>query len=75
MKSLFRFVAGIVLHPFRVFAMKFYRKRENMELLMNARQRMWEKNWERMHEMSHLTNTGYTTSPLYKNLYYGAPEL
>ena len=75
MKSLFRFVAGIILHPFRVFAMKFYRKRENMELLMNARQRMWEKNHERMHAMSFLTNTAYTESPLYQNLYNGAPEM
>lgn len=75
MKSLFRFVAGIILHPFRVCAMQFYRKRENMALLMNARQRAWEKNHERMHEMSLLTNTAYTESPLYMNLYHGAPEL
>ena len=75
MKSLFRFVAGIILHPFRVFAMKFYRKRENMELLLNARQRAWEKNHERMHAMSLLTNTAYTESLLYGNLYNGAHEL
>lgn len=75
MKSSFKLFAGIVLHPVRVIAMKFYRKRENMELLMNARQRAWEKNHERMHSMSLLTNTAYTESFLYRNLYYGSPEL
>ncbi len=74
MKTL-RIFAGIILHPVRVIAMKFYRKRENEELLINARQRTWEKNHERMHNMSLLTNTAYTESFLYKNLYYGAPEL
>ena len=74
MKTL-RIFAGIILHPVRVIAMKFYRKRENEELLMNARQRTWEKNHERMHNMSLLTNTAYTESFLYKNLYYGAQEL
>lgn len=75
MKSSIRLFAGIVLHPLRVVAMKFYRKRENLDLLMNARERTWKKNHERMHDMSLLTNTAYTKSPLYGNLYYGAPEL
>lgn len=74
MKS-FRMIAGIILHPMRVVNEKFYRERENMELLENARERQWKKNHERMHEMSRLTNTAYTQSPLYGNLYYGAPEL
>lgn len=75
MKSSIRLFAGIVLHPLRVIAMKFYRKRENLDLMMNARERTWKKNHARMHDMSLLTNTAYTESFLYQNLYYNAPEL
>lgn len=75
MKSLFRLFAGIILHPVRVIVMMSYRKRENQELLMNARDRTWHDNHERMHHMSFLTNTAYTKSSLYDNLYFGAPEL
>lgn len=75
MKKQLRIFAGILLHPVRLIAMKSYRKRENMELLLNARQRQWEKNHERMHNMSLLTNMAYTESPLYNNLYHGAPDL
>ena len=53
---------------------KFYRKNENEELRILARERQWVKNHERMHAMSVLTNTAYTTSDLYADLYAGAPE-
>ncbi len=75
MKRTLKLFAGIILHPVRVIVMKFYRKRENLELLTNARERTWQKNHRRMHDMSLLTNEAYTGSFLYQNLYYGAPEL
>ena len=53
---------------------KLYRKDDNEELRVAARERQWLKNHERMHDMSELTNTAYTSSELYKNLYKGAPE-
>lgn len=53
---------------------KFYRKDENEVLRVQARERQWLKNHERMHDMSELTNTAYTSSELYNNLYKGAPE-
>ena len=74
MKKEFRMFAGILLHPVKMIAQKFYRKSDNCKLLQAARRRQFEKNHERMHAMSQLTNTAYTQSPLYLNLYAGAPE-
>lgn len=74
MKKELRMLAGILLHPVKMIFRCFYRKQENEILMIHARRRQWEKNWERMHGMSEMTNTAYTSSPLYSNLYSGAPE-
>lgn len=74
MKKELRLIAGILLHPVKKVLRLTYRTSENEILISAARRRQWEKNHERMHGMSHLTNTAYTESPLYKNLYAGAPE-
>lgn len=50
------------------------RRDENRFLTRCARERQWAKNHERMHAMSFVTNTAYTSSELYDNLYKGAPE-
>lgn len=75
MKKEMRMFAGILLHPAKKIFRLTYRKSENDILLSRARRRQWEKNHERMHEMSLLTNTAYTKSPLCDNLYFGAPEV
>lgn len=74
MKKELRMLAGILLHPVRKILRCTYRKSENDLLLSAARHRQWQKNHERMHAFSHMTNTAYTESPLYNNLYAGAPE-
>ena len=50
------------------------RREENRFLVSCARERQWAKNHERMHWMSVVTKTAYTSSELYDNLYKGAPE-
>lgn len=74
MKKEFRLLAGIILHPVKMFVCRFYRTNDNYILTRDARERQWKKNWERMHEMSRLTKTAYTSSPLYLDLYDGAPQ-
>ncbi len=74
MRKSMRLFCGIVLHPVRVVAMKFYRRGENLELMYSARDLQKKKNHRRMHEMSDVTNTAYTESSLYNDLLRGAPE-
>ena len=72
MKKHFRMIYGIIAHPFKMIIRSFYRAEENHTLMCDARERTWKKNHERMHDMSLLTNTAYTSSELYGNLYRGA---
>lgn len=65
MKKTLRLFAGIILHPFKRVYELLYREKENEILAHRAKGRNNYKNWQRMHDMSHVTNTGYTTSPLY----------
>lgn len=74
MKKEFRLLAGIILHPVKKVLFFRRRRNENEILVDAARGRQFQKNHERMHRMSELTNTAYTSSPLYLNLYAGAPE-
>lgn len=74
MRKEVRMFAGIILHPVRAIFARIRRNRMSYELRNSARARTWEKNHERMHHFSSLTNTGFTESPLYGNLYAGAPE-
>ena len=74
MKKEFRLLLGIFLHPVKKIMRCTYRKSENDLLLSAARHRQWQKNHERMHKFSFITNTAYTESPLYENMYAGAPE-
>lgn len=64
--------AGIILHPVRILAARFRRAKLEEEIRDNIRANWWQKNHRRMHEMSEITNTAYTRSELYGNLYAGA---
>lgn len=74
MKKELRMLAGIILHPVKMVVFRLRRIDENYKLIQNARQRQWSKNHERMHDMSRLTGTAYTSSELYNDLYHGAPN-
>ena len=60
----FRMLKGIILHPFKRVCEFVYRPSENEILKNRAEGRNNYKMWRRMHEMSDVTNTGYTTSDL-----------
>lgn len=64
-KKDFRMLAGIILHPFKMLR---NRKRENALLVQKAEMSRNYKMWERMHDMSDVTNTAYTSSDLYRQL-------
>ena len=72
MRKEFRMFAGIILHPVRILAARFRRAKLEEEICGNIRENWWQKNHRRMHEMSEITNTAYTKSELYGNLYAGA---
>ena len=74
MKKEMRMFAGIILHPVRVLQARIRRPYLQAKLMGDSRERTWHKNHERMHNMSVVTNTAYTSSPLYLNLYSGAVE-
>lgn len=63
-KKDFRMLKGIILHPFKRVCELIYRQTENRILKNNADGRNNYKMWRRMHEMSSVTNTGYTESDL-----------
>ena len=63
-----RMAAGIILHPFKMIWRNVYRYTENDILRTHAEWSENYKKWNRMHEMSEVTNTGYTTSELYGNI-------
>lgn len=76
MKKDFRMFAGIILHPFKMIRRNFYRCEENDILRTHAE---WSENykmWNRMHEMSRLTDTAYTTSELLERIgcWVGVPK-
>lgn len=60
----FRMLKGIILHPFKRVFEFVYRPSENEILKNRAEGRDNYKMWRRMHDMSDVTNTGYTTSDL-----------
>lgn len=64
-KKIFRMLAGIILHPFKMLRS---RNRDNALLLRKATMSTNYKKWERMHAMSSLTNTAFTSSDLYAQL-------
>lgn len=64
-----RIFAGIILHPAKVVWMKCYRKQENELLARGADRRYNFKAWARMHDMSEVTNTAYTSSDIYKQIF------
>ena len=69
MKNL-RLIAGIILHPVRIWQANTRKSRMEGEIQRRVRYSWQNKNWERMHDMSTVTNTAYTSSELYKNLDY-----
>ena len=68
----FRMIAGIILHPVRILRANARKSRMEEEIQNKVRLSWHWKNWQRMHDMSTVTNTAYTSSELYKNLYHGA---
>ena len=76
MRKHFRMICGIIFHPFkRVYEIfSRYRSIENDELWFAARKRVSKNNLERMHHFAALCKKAYYNSPLYNNLYQGAPE-
>lgn len=63
-----RMAWGIIKYPFKRVYELFYRTAENEMLKSAARNRERQMMWSIMHEMSDVTNTAYTSSPLYKKL-------
>lgn len=63
-----RMIAGIILHPVRLLWMRYYRPFDNYLLASRAERRNNDKMWERMHHMSKVTGTAYTTSELYDKI-------
>ncbi len=74
MKKELRMLAGIILHPVRVIVSRLYWSAKATQLKMDARERQWSKNHERMHHFAILCGQAYTKSDLYRDLYHGAPE-
>ena len=74
MEKHLRMIWGIVRYPIKRMLEIRYRQEENQELISECRARTWKKNHERMHWMSIVTDTAYTGSELYNNLYRGAPD-
>lgn len=72
MRKNFRMLLGIILHPYRIIRANLRRGKYESIIRKSVRENWWKKNHERMHDMSEVTNTGYTESELYKNLYRGA---
>lgn len=64
MKNL-RIIAGIVLHPFRIMAANSRRAKLERKLQNSVRYNTHHKAWERMHNMSAVTGTAFTESPMY----------
>lgn len=64
----YRIIIGIIAHPFKVLAHRFYRSADELSIQSRVRRNAEYKAWERMHNMSEVTNTGYTTSEIYEKL-------
>lgn len=63
---------GIILHPVRVIIANLRRAKYEEQIRDNVKENWWRKNHSRMHDMSWLTNSAYTESDLYRNLYANA---
>lgn len=72
MKKNFRMFVGIILHPVRVIIANLRRAKYEEQIRDNVKDNWWKKNHSRMHDMSWLTDTAYTESDLYRNLYANA---
>ena len=72
MRKNFRLILGIVLHWPRLLRAALRRRKYENIIRERVRDNWWHINHETMHWMSKLTNTGYTESDLYKDLYRGS---
>ena len=69
MKKHFRILAGIILHPVRVLIARARRTRDERKIRNKVMLNWQHKAWERMHNMSDVTNTAYTKSEIYPKLH------
>ena len=58
-------IAGILLHPVRIMVANSRRNKLQRILSNKVRYNTKCKMWERMHDMSDVTGTAYTSSELY----------
>lgn len=64
-KKNFRMIAGIILHPVRILVARYYRNTYQEIIQRNIAERDYWKEYYRMHDMSEVTRTAYTTSEIY----------